>query len=254
MAFPVATTANTGVGTATVSPTINYPAGIAPGNTLLAIVRATEGGTITAPNEGTDWIQLDESSADAGNDTTAVFWRRADGTEGTSQTWTSAFSVSGRYTAIVFRITGAADPRGRAPQISTVAVGVSPNEPNATTCTPTGTKDYLWITVFGMDGEQTGITAYPASFTLNQTGLVTTGTTGAVGLNCTMAAAAQNLNAASLDSGVWDVTGTLGNWATWTIAIHPVELIDKWKPNHQDWLDEPKSTVPMGHMPPRVPI
>lgn len=228
MAFPsVRSQINTsGTGT-TSTPVVNLPATVAAGDILFVDIRVAVAGAIGWP-EG--WNELYDSSADGADDQQAGAWKKADGSEdGTTITLSSG---NGKFRAMAVSIRDAADPNLTPPEVSTVAIGTTPNEPDATLCTPTGgAKDYLWITLFGMAGEQTGITAYPASFTLNQSGLANSGTGAAATTNCTGALCAQQLNAASLDAGVWDVAGTLVEWSAYTVVFHPAEAIPLPLPN-----------------------
>ena len=220
MAFPsVRSQATTGITSTTTTPAINLPATVLAGDTLLIWLRCAIGGAVTPP-DGT-WNELVDAAPDGSGDQVWIAWKKAAGTEGgTTVTPTTA---NGKSAAISHAIAGAIDPTVRAPELSTVATGTTPNEPDPTTCTPTGgAKDYLWITQYSMSGEQTGITSYPANFTLNQSGIVTSGTGGLPATNVTMATAARQLNAASLDVGPWDVTGTLIDWSAYTIAFHPL--------------------------------
>jgi len=221
MAFPSIRSATiTSDSSTTTSHTVNLPATIRAGDTIWVFVSSTVAGAIGWPDA--TWNEMFDSSPHAADDQVAAAWRKADGTEGATIVVTAG---SGKMASLAIAVQDAADPTIRPPELSTVATG-SATEPNATTCTPTGgAKDYLWYTFFAMEGEQTGITAYPTSYTLNQSGLANTGTGGAVTTNCTAAGAGRQLNAASEDAGVWDVTGTLDDWAAWTIAFHPADPI-----------------------------
>ncbi len=221
MAFPsIRSTINTN-GTATsATPSVNLPATIKAGDTILVVFKSAAAGAIGWPDAS--WQELVDASPDASVGQIGIAYKKADGTEGSTISLTSG---NGKFAAIAIAVQDATDPLIRAPEISTVAVGTT-GEPNATTVTPTGgAKDYLWYTFFLMEGEQTGITSYPANFTLNQTGLANSGTGGAVTTNCTIAGAGRQQNAASQDAGVWDVTGTLDDSSAYTVAFHPAETI-----------------------------
>lgn len=228
MAFPsIRSQANTDGTGATATPVVNLPATIRAGDTILVIHRCAVAGAIGWPDAS--WNELFDGSPDGSDDQFAAAWKKADGTEGPTITLSQ---TSGKFCSLSFSIRDAADPTLRAPELSTVATGTTPNEPDATTCTPTGgAKDYLWLTFFGMEGEQTGITAYPTNYTLGQSGLANSGTGGAVTTNVTAAGAARQANAASENAGVWDVTGTIDDWSAYTIAFHPAEVITENFPN-----------------------
>ncbi len=204
---------------ATATPVVNLPATVVAGDTIFVVIRAAAAGAIGWPGGAGVWNELHDGSPDGSVGQTAFAWKKADGSE--SGTTITLSSTSSKFAAVSWAVQDAADPDVRPPEISTVAVGTT-GEPDATTCTPTGgTKDYLWLTFFTMEGEQTGITAYPASFTLGQSGLANSGTAGAVTTNATIAGAARQLAASSLDAGVWDVAGTLDDSSAWTVAFHP---------------------------------
>lgn len=244
MAFPsIRSSANTNGTTATASPVVNLPATIAAGDTLVVYFKNATAGAIGWPSA--EWVELVDASPDASVGQIGIAYRKALGGEG--GTTITLSSGNGKFCAIARAVRDAADPTIRPPELSTVAVGTT-GEPNATTCTPTGgAKDYLWDTFFLMEGEQTGITAYPASHTLDQTGLANSGTAGAVTTNCTAAAAARQLNASSLDAGVWDVTGTLDDSSAWTIAFHPAEEIPRpLAPEFEiPWVPAPRPSAPL---------
>jgi hypothetical protein len=203
--------------TADTTATLDLPSGYQPGDTLFAVFRCAVPGAVTWPS---GWTELTDESADAADDQQSMAWRLADGSEGSSITLGA--NGNGKFAAVIWAIEGAADPNVRPPQLSTVATG-SGTEPNATTCTPTGgAKDYGWLTIYGMEGEQTGITSYPSSYADGQQ-FANSGTGGAVTTNVTVGGAFRKANASSEDAGVWDVTGTLDDWTAYTIVFHPVD-------------------------------
>lgn len=221
MAFPsVRSAIKTDGTTATTTPSVSLPATIGGADTILVVFRSAAAGAIGWPSA--DWNELIDAAPDASGDQVGIAWKKADGSEGgTSITLSSG---NGKFAAVAYAISEATDPFRQAPQISTVAVGTT-GEPNATTVTPTGgAKDYLWLTVYTMEGEQTGVTSYPTNYTGSQL-FANSGTGGAVTTNVTIGSATRAANAASEDAGVWDVTGTLDDSSAYTIAFHPAEAI-----------------------------
>jgi len=219
MAFPsnrsIATTNGTSAST---TPVVTLPATINAGDTIFVVFRSAVAGAVGWPDA--TWTELFDASPDGADDQMAAAWKKATGTEG--GTTITLSSGNGKFCAYAAAILDAADPTVLPPELSTAATGTTPNQPDATTCTPTGgSKDYLWTTFFGMEGEQTGITTYPTNYTLNQSGLANSGTGGLTSTNVTMAAASRQATAASEDAGVWAVAGTLINWTAYTIAFHP---------------------------------
>lgn len=224
MAFPsVRSSIVTNGTTATASPVVNLPATVRAGDTILVKFRSALAGAVTFPGAAGVWNELVDASPDAADDQLVIAWKKADGSE--SGTTITLSAANAKFCAIAHAIRDAADPTLRPPEMSTVAIGTTPAQPNATTVTPTGgAKDYMWLTVYSMEGEQTGVTTYPASFTLDQN-FANSGTAGAVGTNVTMGAAERQLNAASMDAGAWVVGGTLDDWSAYTIAVHPAEAV-----------------------------
>lgn len=215
MAFPTVVSRNeSSTATAGTSHVVNLPAGLVSGNLILVLTNI--GSTAATFNTLTGWNEIvDEGSANG----ITMWYRVADGSEGATVTFTS--SASTRDASVSYQINGALSPATQAPQLSTVATGTS-TTPNATTCTPTGgAKDYLWITMFGMAGEQadddTLVTGTPTNFvnTLQKT-------CGVAGTNLggMIASAEFASNAASMDAAAWTSVDNAA-WRAYTIAIHP---------------------------------
>lgn len=219
MAFPTSRSQIVTNGTsASATPVVTLPASMLSGDTIVVIFRNAAAGAIGWPDAS--WTEFFDASADGALGHMAAAWRKANGTEGATISLTSA---SSKFCAVAYAIQDAHDPLLLPPQLSTAAIGTT-GEPNATTCTPTGgAKDYLWLTFYGMEGEQTGVTAYPANYTGAQL-FANSGTAGAVTTNCTIGAATRQLNAASEDAAVWDVTGTLDDSTAYTMAFHPAAV------------------------------
>ncbi len=229
MAFPsIRSQATDNSTSAETTHTVNLPATIAAGDTILVIIRVAVAGAIGWPDA--NWHELLDASPDGSDDQIGIAWKKADGSEG--GTTISVTSGNGKYVSVAAAFRDAFDPSITPPVLGTVGIGTTPDEPNAGDCAPgVGAKDFYWWTHYSMSGEQSGITAYPGSYTLDQSGIVTSGTGGLPATNCTMATAGRQLNAASENTGVWDVTGTLIDWAAYTIAFSPAEPITLPLPN-----------------------
>ena len=214
MTFPVVETRNeSSLATAGTSHVVTLPTGIAAGDLILILL--DKGSTAATFNALAGWTEVvDENLANG----ITVWVRKADGTEGATVTFTSSASTRSAHTS--YRISGAADPAVRLPELSTVATGSS-TTPNATTCTPTGgAKDYLWITFFGRGGEEadddTWVTGTPTNYgTLLQKACGVAGTN----LGGMISSAERTNNAASEDAGAF--TCATGAWRAYTIAVHP---------------------------------
>lgn len=210
--------------TAANSHAVVLPATVSVGALLLCTGRVAGAGAVAVTGGG--WT-ITQDSSDGSDDVSFWMYRNAlaDGSEdGTSITITHGATL--RMVAETFSITGAENPATQPPQSSTVAIGTGSN-PGPTAATPTGgAKDYLWIAWGGGGGEHT---SPPGTIPVNYGGSRgdTTGTAGAVGLNCTSFIATRNLNAASEDPGTWttSVAVDLG-WTSWVIAIHPAPFVE----------------------------
>ncbi len=216
MAFPsVVNTNESATTTAGTSHVVNLPASLVVGNLIIVITNI--GSTLATFNTLAGWTELLDEGVANGN---AVWARQVDGTEGSTVTFTS--SANTRDASVSYQISGADYLAVRAPEFSTVATGTS-TTPDATTCTPTGgAKDYLWITFFGMAGEQadddTLVTTAPTNYggTLEKTcGVAGTNLGGMLG------SAHRTNNAASEDAGSWTAIDNAA-WRAMTMAIHPL--------------------------------
>jgi hypothetical protein len=214
MAFPVVeTTAESSLATAGLTHVVTLPTGITADDFLLVLIN--KGVAVATFNALAGWTELvDENLANG----MAILYREADGTEGATISLTS--SASTRSAHISFRISG--HDVGTTPGISTVATGTS-TAPDATTCTPAGgAKDYLWITLFGMAGEQqdddTLVTTFPTNYSSNQ--LEKTCGVAGTNLGGMIAAATRTNNAASEDAGAFTAIDNAA-WRAFTVAVHP---------------------------------
>ncbi len=223
MAFPAVRSSNeSSTNSAGTTHTLNYPATISAGDTLLILLG--KGSTAATMNAVTDWNELvDENAAWGG----FVAWKKATG----SETGTIAFTSSAntKSASVMYAISGAADPTVTPPEISTVATGTS-NAPNPTTCTPTGgAKDYKWITFFilGAAGEEADDDTWCNNAATNYSGLLqkTSGTAG-TNIGAYIASCNRDNNAASEDAS-WPSGSTDGanTWRAWTVALHPAPPI-----------------------------
>jgi hypothetical protein len=189
----VAITNGTG---STGTPVVNLPATVRAGDTLLVVIRNATAGAVGWPDAVGVWNELADASPDGSVGQTAFAWKKADGSE--SGTTITLSSGTGKFAAAAWSVYDATDPTVQPPQISTVATGTTPTQPNATTCTPTGgSKAYMWLTFLTMEGEATGITSYPTNYTLGQSGFANSGTGGAVTTNAIVCGAARQATAAS---------------------------------------------------------
>jgi hypothetical protein len=207
----------TSISTAATSHAINVGSPSA-GTLLIVFVRyAGAPGTVTF----TGYTQLASDSSDASDDTTAVYYRWADGSEGASDTLSTANSI--KLGAICWEITGAENPSFSAPTISTVAVGTTTaNTANPSSVAPAGApQDTLYLALAGGDGEVGAYTAFPT----NYANLVTanSGTGGAASSNVFIGGASRALTASSSeDPGAFTHGAHTTGWTAYTVAIRDV--------------------------------
>mgnify|MGYP001578964609 CR=1 FL=1 len=220
MAFPIVeSSVSSDTGTVDGSShTVSLPSGIVSGDLLVAMFSTDSvfpgGVTVTWP---AGWTEFAAQDANDNLEQLHVAYRLADGTEGASITVTT--SSNQMSCAVVYRISGALVPATQPPEAASISgTSTNPDPPNLT---PTGgAKDYLWIAVAGTDNSASvnAFEGYPASYASNQHTDFNNSTGGA-----TIAAATQNLNAASENPGTF--TQGSEQWAAMTIAIHPVAAI-----------------------------
>lgn len=217
MAFPVIETTAETATVAGTSHVVTLPSGIVSGDLILILTN--KGVANTTFNALAGWTELVDDAVSNGN---TIWARTSDGSEGSTVTFTSAASV--RCSHIAYRISGAEPVSVQAPQLSTVATGTSAT-PDPTTCTPTGgAKDYLWIAMAGMAGEEADDDTWgnspPTNFLPNPPRQKTNGI-GGTNQGGLILSAERSVNAASLDPGSFGVD-TSNAWRAYTIAVHPL--------------------------------
>lgn len=163
-------------------------------------------------------------ASDASDDVTYVWYRAADGTEGSTDTLTTGNSI--KLGAIGWVVKGARDPIVSAPAVSTVAVGTT----TLNTCDPgsvngaIGSADYLFLALGGMDGEVGAFTAAPTNYTNFQAANSGTGSTA--GTNVLLGGGSRQLTASSDNPGVFTHAAANSAWTAFTVAIAPALTID----------------------------
>lgn len=211
--------------TAATSHSVTLPTPIAAGALLMVFGRVAAAGAVAVTGGGWTIVQ---DSTDGSDDVTFWMYRNALAAGSEGATTITVTHGSAKMVAWSIAVLYAQHPSVQAPQSSAVAIGTT-TTPNPTTCTPTGgAKDYLWIWFGAWDGEQTLSKAAPTNYTDRAD--ISTGTGGAVTVNCQMKGGDRQLNAASEDAGA---CGTLSaapaGWTAWVIAVHPAPLAE-WLP------------------------
>lgn len=210
MAFPVeASATGGGENTAVTTHVLNLPSGIVSGNLLVLVFHVVGNTTITTP---TGWTSV-LNTADTTTQRTAIFYRIADGTEGSTVSVTTSASVRCEYRSL--RFTGA---HGSTVPEASAAAYASSNAPDPPSLDPTGwgTEDTLWYAIeAGNDATKT-VTTYPTNYTGGVQHTSTGGTPGQLAL------ASRNLNAASADPGAFTLSSGGGSRTVGiTLAIRP---------------------------------
>ena len=216
MASPavVGTPTETAVSTASTSHVVNLPSGTT-GNLLLAIMAKGSAGTTPGVNTLTGWNELLDEAIVLG---LYIAWRLADGTEGTTTTFTLSSATRGAW--IVYEISGMADPNTQAPQVGTTATGsgTTPDPPSVSVTG--GSKDILTIACFGRDGEEadddTWVTSAPSGF-----GSLLQIACGVAGTNLAGMVATAHLaqTTATANPGTFSIA--TGAWRAQTVVVHP---------------------------------
>jgi hypothetical protein len=218
MAAPVdSARQGTNVSTAGTSHAVNVGSPSA-GTLLIVLARfAAAPGTVTF----TGYSSLNGSTGDASDatdDSTFVFWRWADGTEGATDTCSTANSVKAAF--ISWEVTGA---QNEAPGISTVAVGTTTaNTANpGSAAPPSAPQDTLYLALAGGDGEVGAYTAAPTNYA--NIVAANSGTGGTAASNVLIGGASRQITASSSDdpAAFTHAAHTTG-WTAYTVAISTV--------------------------------
>jgi len=208
----VASVTETAFGTDTTDHYVNMPATINAGDLLIVLFTNDGSATVTTP---AGWSLL-ASNARGTAVRCSVYYKIAVGDEdGTTVNFVT--SANEQAAAQVYRITNwhGTTP----PEISTAATGTS-MAPNPASLNPAGwdVADTLWLAVAGQDrGDQSGTTAYPASYT---DGTSTQSSTPATVGVCRTHSARRVLAVASEDPGAFTIPVS-EEWVAFTIAVRP---------------------------------
>jgi len=213
LAAPLVTSVKeTAFDTATTDHYVDMPATVNEGDLLIVLFANDKDEWVTTPG---GWSLL-ASDANGKHVRLSVYYKIAAGTEG-GTTVNFVTSAAEEVAAQVYRITNwhGTTP----PEISTAAVGTS-TAPNPASLDPAGwdVADTLWLAVAGQDrGDQSGTTAYPASYTDGTSTLSSTGTG-----SCRIHSARRVLATASEDPGAFTIPAS-EQWVAFTIAVRPIQ-------------------------------
>lgn len=198
MAFPTVAASSSGnSGGKRTSHTITLPAGIAAGNVLVLFFYANGAVAGSTP---AGW-----TAAVAGR----LFWRLATGSEGSTLTITTASSVGSAFAA--YRLTGAGpDPVG-----GLVSASGTSTHPQAGALATGVSKDYLWLSAIGWDGNVSlSVAGYPDDLETSRYANVNGG--GA-------ALSSRSFTGTSSTDSVGTLSAST-DWVAYNVAIRPPEL------------------------------
>lgn len=213
MAAPVdASRSGTGTSIAGTNHTFGLGAAPSSGDLLIFYFRAAAApGTITF----TGYSSLANDTSDATDDTTAVYYKVSDGTEGEFPALTTANSVKSALMA--WRVTGA---QAEAPTISTAVIGTTTaNTANSGSVAPNSApQDTLYISMCGGGGELADYTAAPTNY--GNLVIGNSGSAGAAATNCFCGGASRQItNSSSDDAGVFTHGAHTGGWTGFAVAL-----------------------------------
>jgi len=212
--FPIISNTSTSAKTTTTNAahTISLPSGIQSGD-LLVIFWADADNSSTEPSLA-GWTELASSNSSTSGVYRKIWYRIADGNEGSS---VSTNSFGDRSAHVVYRI--AAGSYSGTPFVS-AAGNDTDNSPNAPNLAPgVGSQKFLWLASVHAAEVQTVTT--PTNFG-SDLGIGSTGSS-TNRIHCQVMTAQRNLEAASQDVGAFSLGGSATHTA-WTVAIQGMEV------------------------------
>ena len=208
----VASVTETAFGSDTTDHYVNMPATVDAGDLLIVLFTNDGDATATTPS---GWTQL-ASNARGTAVRLSVYYKIAEGTEDNT-TVNFVTSANEQAAAQVYRIT---DWHGTTPPEISPAVTDTSMSPDPASLNPAGwdVADTLWLAVAGQDrGDQSGTTAYPASYT---DGMSTQSSVPATVGVCRTHSARRALAVASEDPSAF-IIPVWEEWVAFTIAVRP---------------------------------
>jgi len=210
MAFPVLSSAtDTDFAFTVTSMAVNLPASISSGDLLVAFSELRNSGTWTVPS---GWTEAAAQLGGASVGELTFFYKIADGTEGSTATWTAGTGSSAAWQT--YKITGW---HGTTPPEAATTSGDYSTQPNPPSLTPSwGAADTLWVEVAGNTATvnlTTGASISYSGYTLN--------TASGGGAQCQVSSAYRENNTATEDPGEMANAGFIRYWAAMTIGIRP---------------------------------
>jgi hypothetical protein len=214
MAVSIESSATYSDGTGATSHAVTLPTGISAGDLLLICFVRHDQGAITTPS---GWTLLASADIDE-KDSTAIFGKIASGSEGSTQ----IITIDGpkRASAITLLINGHRNG------LSTSEIAVSSANQQTNTLAPDppsltpswGSTENLWLAIGFCENGSFTFGSYPSGFALG----VNTVQTG-VGTGNAVSVAGKLATGTSEDPGAFTISASSRKWATFTLAIRPLE-------------------------------
>lgn len=190
------------------SMSVNLPPDILSGDLLIAHVGIRNTGTWTAP---TGWVSLASQLGGGSVGQTDVWYKVADGSEGSTATWTA-----GVATTAAWQVRRIISWHGTTPPEAAKTNGDSTTAPNPPSLTPSwGAEDTIWLALAGSAANTMNFTAAPT----NYVDLTSTVASSGGGASNAGSAIRQN-NTATEDPGVF-TTSQNRWWSAITVAVRP---------------------------------
>lgn len=206
--------------TATTSHTINLPTATAGQLLLILLDKGSTAATFNAHASLTEL--LDENNGNG----LYIAYRWMDGTEPSSYTLTSSANTRSAY--LCYRISGALNPSAQAPVIGTTGTGTSATPDPPSSAAPSGTKDYLFIALAGMAGEEADDDTWgntpPTNYTPSPPRQKSCGTAGTNLGGLILGAERQLTTGSAQDPGTFGVDVSAA-WRAQTILVYPQEPV-----------------------------
>jgi len=215
---------------------LDMPSGIAAGDLLLAFFNVDSNPTIVWPS-GWTALQFGDSVCFAAACRTALAWRAADGSEGS--TLSVETTTAQESAALIVRISGAANTSIQLPETTTAATGLdaAPDPPSLTPGDGVTSKNYLFFAIAGHD-DVDACTAYPTNFAAGQT---TVSSAGGLGGGAGICSAERSLNTTTQNPDAFTLAGA-EEWAAFTLAVHPAEAGPEYELLARMFWDDPAFT------------
>lgn len=187
---------------------INQPT-VASGDMMIVI--AAVNGTVMG-TQPVGFTSLFGNSTDGTFEWVSVGYRVCDGSEGATTTATA--NVNAKFSAVVWKITGA--DTSVTPIISTMATASS-TTPNPTAATG-ASHDWLWVWAASCNNQPTmPPTGQPTGYS-NPVGVQSGGSGGASSKTCSFGATKQALAATTEDPSSWTIS-TSSAWGAFTVGV-----------------------------------